>query len=476
MTAGENRLIFESETNQNITKFQKTTSYFCFFVLGASILLPWNSLLVSSNYFGSRLKGSQFEFTYINWLTLVFTFFNVSFITKATFNQDSRPTRTILLSLTSIVLLSMTLLISTKIEDLKAKTFFSFLIIITFLEAISSAYLQNSVIAISSWFGPSCLQAILSGQGAIGAIVSLLQLLSSLREFKVDEETNSMISSIPVRTNQDKIRNSSYTFYLTVTIFTIFALLCFFTLSNLPFYKFVIKFNKKADNDEGQLISENDDALSRAPLLRQSLEADLTTTLLKPTNLRLVERKIRSLGLGVFYVFFITLSVFPSITGSIISSSSNSSLKGNSNLWDNWTNPLIFIPIHFVCFNFGDWFGRVLPLLLPTISNLLISNHKTLINLSFSRTCFIPLFLLCNVQNNSLVIFNSDLIYFIFLSTFSITNGYFSTLLMIAGVTHSKLEPREVDIAATCMSLYLTFGLAMGSFVSFAVKALTKLL
>ena len=39
---------------------------------------------------------------------------------------------------------------------------------------------------------------------------------------------------------------------------------------------------------------------------------------------------------------------------------------------------------------------------------------------------------------------------------FATTNGYASTLIMLAAVVDESLEEHEVDIAATCMAFYLT--------------------
>jgi solute carrier family 29 (equilibrative nucleoside transporter), member 1/2/3 len=39
---------------------------------------------------------------------------------------------------------------------------------------------------------------------------------------------------------------------------------------------------------------------------------------------------------------------------------------------------------------------------------------------------------------------------------FSLSNGYVSTLVMLAAVVEPTLEELEVDIAATCMAFYLT--------------------
>jgi hypothetical protein len=70
-------------------KSQELLAYLVFFILGSSFLLPWNSMLVSTTYFGSRLAGHRFQFNYMNWITVVFTIANVVFISRATSTQQN---------------------------------------------------------------------------------------------------------------------------------------------------------------------------------------------------------------------------------------------------------------------------------------------------------------------------------------------------------------------------------------------------
>ncbi|KAA1118585.1 hypothetical protein PGTUg99_011628 [Puccinia graminis f. sp. tritici] len=463
-------------------KSQELLAYLVFFILGSSFLLPWNSMLVSTTYFGSRLAGHRFQFNYMNWITVVFTIANVVFISRATSTQQNikHPTIRIITSLLLITALSIILLISTRHVLFDASCFFGFLIVVTLAEALGSSYLQTSVIGLSAWFGSTYLQAILSGQGAIGVLVSVAQLLVNIKELD-----SSSGPSNPGDT-AGHIRQSSFTFYALCTGFSVFALLCFLVLLRLPIYKLAIQ--RKYSARKSHQASASEDSVER-PLLSPSvdlLSESLSVPLPSPTgpDLFVVERKIRLLGLSIFYNFFITLAVFPSITGFILSSNDPDrahigalmTTSNGSRFLDNWYKPTIFIPLHFVIFNLGDWTGRILPQLLPGLSQRLIQKKTILYTLSGMRTVFIPLFLVCNVDYSSIVFFRSDLIYLIILVCFSISNGYLSALIMTAGVIEPTLKPNEVDVAATCLSFYLTSGLAAGSLISFAVKAIVFIL
>jgi len=464
-------------------KTQELLAYIFFFILGSSFLLPWNSMLVSTTYFGSRLAGHRFQFNYMNWITVVFTIANVIFVSRATSTQQyiKHPMNRITLSLLLITSLSVILLISTRYTTFDPDLFFGFLILVTIAEALGSSYLQTSVIGLSAWFGSTYLQAILSGQGAIGVLVSVVQLLVNIKELDSPSDPSNPDGAAR------HTRRSSFVFFGLCTGFCLLTLVCFAVLLKLPIYKLAMKRKHAARKAHHDGPPGCEDSVER-PLLSSSVDglSDDSFHLPVPTGpkLRVVERKIRLLGLSIFYNFFITLAVFPSITGFILSShdpdhahiGSLMTTSNGSRFLDNWYKPTIFISLHFVIFNMGDVFGRVLPQLFVGFSQRLVHKKSFLYALSALRTVFIPLFLVCNVDYSSIVLLRSDLIYLIILTCFSISNGYLSSLIMVAGVVEPSLEADEVDVAATCMSFYLTSGLAAGSLISFGVKALVFIL
>ena len=142
------------------------------------------------------------------------------------------------------------------------------------------------------------------------------------------------------------------------------------------------------------------------------------------------------------------------------------------------THPLLFSAIHFFVFNIGDFLGRYI----CSIPRLVIWSAKRLLTLSLARTLFIPLFLMCNIQRStspqtlSSAIISSDVLYMLILLIFGLSNGYVSSLCMMAApsVEHNpRLKGRveDVDVAATVASFCLVGGLAVGGFASFGVRA-----
>lgn len=100
--------------------------------------------------------------------------------------------------------------------------------------------------------------------------------------------------------------------------------------------------------------------------------------------------------------------------------------------------------------------------------------------ISMARTLFIPIFLMCNVQRggsgtSSAPVISSDFIFMLLLFIFGWSNGYVSSMCLMAApsLNHNpRLEGRleDVDVAATVVSFFLVGGLVIGSFSSFAIK------
>lgn len=86
-----------------------------------------------------------------------------------------------------LALLTCILTISTFI-DLPEGTFATFTIVTGIALAAAGSYLQTSVIAVASLFGPTVIQSMMSGQGVVGVVLSTVQLISATSSLHVSEE------------------------------------------------------------------------------------------------------------------------------------------------------------------------------------------------------------------------------------------------------------------------------------------------
>lgn len=194
-------------------------------------------------------------------------------------------------------------------------------------------------------------QGILSGQGAVGFVVGCAQFLSSLAN-SGDESTAMIAASLdaadapfallqrqdemdPIKKYKDNLRLAAFIFFLVATIYSALAFLAHLGLVRLPFYRLTIRASEESrskSKEEGTRVS-----------------------------MKVVERKIRVLGLAVFGVFFVTLSVFPSITSSILSVNDKTVLNmqavemGGSSVAASpgIFTPTLFVPLGFIVFNAG---------------------------------------------------------------------------------------------------------------------------
>lgn len=168
--------------------------------------------------------------------------------------------------------------------------------------------------------------------------------------------------------------------------------------------------------------------------------------------IRAIWMAVRRMGLSVMFTFFITLSLFPGITASLVSYSQPDSK--------------LFVPIVcFLLFNLGDWVGRTLAGWRQILS------ARTLPYAIAARVVFLPLFLLCNLKGTQLpVVFTSDAAPIVFMLAFSISNGYFASLAMMQGP--QCVEEHQRETAGSLMVLLLVGGLLLGSITSFGWKSL----
>ncbi|KAG8000013.1 Equilibrative nucleoside transporter 3 [Nibea albiflora] len=163
-------------------------------------------------------------------------------------------------------------------------------------------------------------------------------------------------------------------------------------------------------------------------------------------------RKTWVLGLSVFYVFCVSIMVFPAVSSGIQSVHKDSGSP--------WTNTY-FVPLtSFLLYNVADFCGRQATAWLQIPG----PTSRFLPVLVLCRSIMVPLFIFCNYQPRDhlhTVLFNHDLYPVVFNCLLGLSNGYLGTLPMIYG---PKVVPRELaEATGVVMSFFLTLGLAVGS-------------
>ncbi len=168
--------------------------------------------------------------------------------------------------------------------------------------------------------------------------------------------------------------------------------------------------------------------------------------------LQAILRKTWVLGLSVFYVFCVSIMVFPAVSSGIQSVHKDSGSP--------WTTTY-FVPLtSFLLYNAADFCGRQATAWLQVPGP---TSHLLPV-LVACRSIMVPLFMFCNYQPRDhlhTVLFAHDLYPVVFNCLLGLSNGYLGTLPMIYG---PKVVPRELaEATGVVMSFFLTLGLAVGS-------------
>lgn len=173
-----------------------------------------------------------------------------------------------------------------------------------------------------------------------------------------------------------------------------------------------------------------------------------------------VWNQIRVPSLSVFFVFMVTIGLFPSL---IVLLESEKKCENDNRFYND-----LYVPMFFLLFNLFDLCGRVTagaitPLFTPS----------TLWIASALRVVFFPLFLLCNITDSQLpVVFKSDAFPIIFMILMAFTNGYVASLSMMMGA--GGVAAKDAPIAGTIMVFSLTVGLCAGACTSFITVIISQ--
>ncbi|KAK1226030.1 hypothetical protein PQX77_010989 [Marasmius sp. AFHP31] len=423
-----------------------------YFVLGCAVLLPWNALITATPYFLSRLADSPYQSTFSSYLSITFTASNFIFLTHATLtSKETSPSRQTMVSLLWLSALCLLLTLSTLVQ-ISPGLFTTFVLLNGIAQACFGSYLQTSVIAVASRFGHSAVQSTLSGQAAVAVAVSTVQVLSAAASLG-SEATPNGVSTIRDKEPEER---AAFLFFGLSTIFLLASAAAQWWLVRLPQY-YTVAGSLEIDRHR---VHGGGNADEVRALVSEGRSDPLNE---KASIIRVCKRNV-VYEIAVGYVFIVTLAVFPPITASVKPTNPK-------------THPLLFTSVHFLIFGAGDFIGRYL----CSFPKLLIWSAYRLLALSLARTIFVVLFLMCNVSgpstSNAPPIISSDFLFMFILLAFGVSNGYVSSLCMMAApsLEHNprlRGKREDVDVAATVAQFFLVGGLVVGSIASFAVRSM----
>ena len=426
------------------------------------MLIPYNVFITAQEFFAQSFRHSPYQSSFQNYFLFLLTFLNLVFVLVAMLRQHrAHFSRQIILA-NSVQILIFSALILLTLVDIPPSLAFWCVVALLCVSTIAVSFMQNAVFAVCAHFAPVHIQAVMSGQGLAGIAASLAPLLIALPSSLHPATTDS----------PEEVSARARYYFLTATLVSTLSLFAYLLLLRTNTYQ----------------------SLFFSPLSPPHKHPAILADKIEWKSMGKTLRRIQSYAFAILLCFIVTLSLFPAITAN--TQPINTARPGYI-----WSNPLMFMLLHFVVFNCGDFLGRYVPIL---HHRLFPSSPRKIVVFSMLRLVFIPLFLLCHTERPQsgervMPVVFGDAAFMVFVALFAITNGWCGASCFMAAPDHAAAmleqsllqgnqthlddpltqdEPldqavkgKEMGMAAMVLSCVMTLGLAIGGMVSFGVRA-----
>ncbi|KAK7492280.1 hypothetical protein BaRGS_00016377 [Batillaria attramentaria] len=416
--------------------------FIIFNFLGIASLLPWNFFTTAKKYFDYKFRntslppGTPFDSedvatdlqtSFESYLAissmlsnLIFMFFTMLCVRNISLNV-----RMVVSSAVIIIIFTMTVVLVNVDTDSWQFGFFLLTMISAAIMVGLTSVMTGSIFGLSCLFPSRYTRSAMSGQALGGTLAAVAMIVA-------------------LAAGEDE-RNSAFGYFVSATVASVLALVAYFSLYYLKYSKYFL-----VNQEDNKICEVNEEMPSYRDLLTQR------------QYFASIISKVWPYCTTVCLVFFVTLACYPGLA-SIIKSV-------NYEAGDAWTDKYFSAVVCFLLFNVGDWVGRSVTSWVHVPRN---GQGKLMMVLAVLRVAFLPLLMLCNAKPHDRqlpVILNSDIFPIVFILLLGLTNGYLSTLAMVYGPTHVRLE--QAEGAGLVMTFGLVLGLACGSFFSLLLIAL----
>ncbi|XP_054081415.1 equilibrative nucleoside transporter 1 isoform X1 [Zeugodacus cucurbitae] len=388
-----------------------------FVIHGIGTLMPWNMFITAKDYFvnyklGNSTNSQEYAENFLQYHNFAAQIPNVVFNWLNIFvNLGGDLTTRIVFS----ILLELALFILTVILAMVDSSnwpggfFWTTMITVVLLNMAGGIY-QNTIYGMVATHPVKYTGAVVLGSNICGLFVSILSIAS-----------NSIFSSK---------RTAAIYYFITAMVV---LLACFDTFFALPLNKFY-RYNQLSRKPEEETDEKKESVIPYWNIFKKS-------------SLQLY---------NVFFTFFVTLSIFPSVHSDIkLSTSSNFIIQ----------SPVLFTSVTcFLTFNLFAMLGSL------TTSWMQWPGPKYLAIPVTLRIIFIPLFLYCNYQPLNTtrtlpVIIQNEWIYWFIAVLMSWSSGYLSSLAMM--YAPQTVEPKYQVKAGMFAAAMLITGIFGGILFSF---------
>ncbi|XP_044069255.1 equilibrative nucleoside transporter 3 isoform X2 [Siniperca chuatsi] len=399
--------------------------------MGIGSLLPWNFFITAKQYWLYKLSNnthhgsneeqrSDLSDYFESYLAIASTVPSVlcltlNYLLVNRFSPNVRILSALLVIL--LVFVVTTVLVKVDVSECRLKFFIGTLASVAVVSGASSVF-SGSMFGISGHFPMRISQALISGQAMGGTLT--------------------VVASITDLALAGDVTDSALAYFLTADIF---ILLCIITYLLLPKLAYSRHYMLAATCTGPGVMSEEEAAAAAGTGSRVSIPP-----------LRPILKKTWVLGLSVFYVFCVSIMVFPAVSSGI-----QSVHKDSGSAWTT----TYFVPLtSFLLYNVADFCGRQATAWLQVPG----PTSRVLPVLVLCRSVMVPLLMFCNYQPRDhlhTVFFTHDVYPVVFNCLLGLSNGYLGTLPMIYG---PKVVPPELaEATGVVMTFFLILGLAVGS-------------
>jgi equilibrative nucleoside transporter 1/2/3 len=424
------------EYEERFAKGDRTISliYANFILWGAGFLMPWNSIINALDYFQYLYptKHSSFDFAVAYMIPNV-----LGFLIAVKYGHKFSFASRIVPGFAFFFLLLVFLPIMGYIPELgSSDASYTVLIILMVLLGLTDSLVQSAVYGYASMLGSIFIQGVQVGNGLSGVLSSLLRILTKL--FLLDDASGVVISSL--------------IYFLISALIMAGCIVTFVLTQRSQFVKdHMRKISGYSETPDVTKVPHESTNFENVPLedpVEPAVNFDFSRDegewrkeAYEKVSLKSIMRKMWLPAVIIALNFFITLSLFPGISGEMKSINQDF----NDSAW--------FVITLFLVFNVGDLIGKFLPKwkYFQTVSS------KKIYIMNAVRVIFFPLFILCVKPK----VFDFDLFPFLFMALFALSNGYSGSYLMMYGP--SKCDTHEKETASTTMAFFLVGGLALGS-------------
>uniref|UniRef100_A0ABD2VT21 Major facilitator superfamily (MFS) profile domain-containing protein n=1 Tax=Trichogramma kaykai TaxID=54128 RepID=A0ABD2VT21_9HYME len=396
---------------------------------GVGALMPWNMFISAPEYFqehklSPKSTGDNSTQMYVDYFSNAVTF--SAQVPNVVFNwlnlflplAGNLTTRIVYGIFAQVVVFVFTIVLAMIDSSSWANIFFWITMGSVVILNISNGIYQNSVFGMAAKLPGKYTGCVVLGSNISGTFTSVMILLTTY--FSPSPRTSAI-------------------YYFITALFVLLA--CFDTYFALPINRFY-RYHEYLHEKEASQRKTDQLTTGRPPLIKVFKQCALQC-------------------FNVWFIFFVTLSVFPSVM-----------MKVQSTTYEVGSSEANYFTLLFCFLNFN---------VTAMIGSFLASMYKWpskkyLIVPVLLRVVFIPLFLVCRYMpnNRTFIFIENDWAFLIIGALMGLSSGYFSSCAMTYCST--TVEPRYASTAGMFGAAFLVTGVFSGILFSFVMPIIAGLL